>query len=217
MVEFDENEDEDEREIPISRKIIHEIRDVRGIKPKKKKPKTEDKNDKVDDDKLEFLSRASELFFEGEKERLIADYPEHASKIRSVESGIDLDLLREKLEDDEGITTPIIKGKATLIQQPSNSDLETANSHGSLINKLYREAKKWKSPHKEDATDKINTLRKTMTENVSKKQILDTIGSYGLCPSCGNVVEANFNRKGSTCPICGFVSGQGVIRKKVVF
>jgi len=195
------------------RTIQHVIFDSRN--PPKKDKKSKPKESETNNDKREFLSRASERFFEDEKEKLIEQFPESASKIRSVESGFDLELLAEKLQEDA--VPKKVKGKATLIQQPDySSSLTQAENEAKLINRLYQKATtrdKQQQKQKELAKSKIDKMYKSMVENVNLgravKRIGDSLGDYNTCPKCGLVVEANFNRKGVVCPECGFVVGQG--------
>jgi len=213
----DETEYSDEDEQVPTRRIEHIIRDERSdryTKPKKK-TKAEDKNDIQDNDKLEFLARASERFFESEKEKLIVEFPEYATKIRNVESGFDLDLLREKLEDDsEPYKAP--SGRATLPIKTEPSDLETASDHPSLINKLYREQQKVKGQHRTEAKQKVDTLFDSL-KNISIEHMSRTMRDnvWWTCPSCGSVNEGVQSR-GVSCSGCGRKIGIDKIVKRGV-
>lgn len=214
-------EEEETEYTPPTRIIKHIVVDERD-KPKQK-PKPTTTTTKQDENK-EWLSNISEKFLEEEKEKLIGDYPQHGSKIRSVESGFDLEVLRDKLIEEEGIQKPKVKGKARLIEHSEPSDLDSADTHSKLINRLYKASKfrdkltpkmSWSEYPKEaiqtkkDAQqrrDKLfNNLRHTSLEEMTEV-MRGTV--FYVCPSCGSVTSSNLNKKGGTCEFCGHVVGR---------
>jgi len=201
----EENENNDDG-ITIVSKIIHEIRDTRA-KPKKHKSKIEFGNEQQSIDEGD-----NKEWFEDFKKNLAEKAkPEFKQKILDAQSGYEIEGILQDAKEDREQPYKAPAGKAKLPTQPDYS-----KSEGDLINRLYGQAKtrdRKQQEQKQDALEKIDRMYKSLTENPNLgrkvKSIGDSLGDFNSCPKCGSVVNANFNRKGSVCPICNFESGKG--------
>ena len=145
----------------------------------------------------------------------------------NAESGYEIEQILEDAKDDSVQPTKPPAGKARLIEQPDYStSLDRAKNEGSLINRLYRTAQNRnrddeQRKQKQIAKDKIDKMYKSVVENPNLGRqvgkIPELLHGYATCPRCGQVVEGfNPNFKGSECPLCGFVVGQGSYTRKVI-
>lgn len=206
--------------------------DVKTIRHIIQKEKTEPtKTDKSKDEEIERLKgelderdtqilELARIEINTMKEELIEKYPHKILEIQSCSNPTELEALKWAYSEDE-IPPKAPTGKATLIEKPSTDSLTQAENEGSLINRLYRVAQKrhlrsdaQQLKQKQLAREQINKMYKSLTSNPNLgrevKRIGDSLSEYATCPKCGEVVEGlNPNAKGSICPSCKFVVGQG--------
>lgn len=201
----------------MSEKVItvkHEI-----IKPKQPE-KPLDKDEKEDAENLH------QLWFEDFRSDLADKLPKLKDKIMKCQDGYEIETVLEDAKDrkaDNIQPKKSIAGKAKLPTQPDyTNSLTQAENEGKLLNRLYRMAQNrdsHKKQEKQEALEKIDKMYKGMVENpklgARVKDIPNAVRDFNPCPKCGAVVNANFNIKGATCSVCGFVSGQGSYVRKV--